>query len=93
MSTNVLSKIYIKTSYKCISINKGVVEFNFSEPALIQWLSQTTTTSNFFEVAHTSPHIHHTNTPLWTRTRLPTRRTSIALTLILRILEYPQPQV
>ena len=40
-------------------------------------------------VAHTSPHIHHINTPLWIRSRLPTRTPSIALTLILRILEYP----
>src|SRR4051812_47095630 len=38
---------------------------------------------------HTSPHIHHINTPLWIRSRLPTRTPSIALTLILRILEYP----
>src|SRR3954462_13958660 len=45
--------------------------------------------SNSFEVAHTSPHIHHTNTPLWIRSRLPMRTPSIALTLILRILEYP----
>ena len=36
-----------------------------------------------------SPHIHHMNTPLWIRSRLPTRTLSIALTLILRILEYP----
>ena len=48
-----------------------------------------TTASNSFEVAHTSPHIHHINTPLWIRSRLPTRTPSIALTLILRILEYP----
>src|SRR4051812_44735689 len=47
------------------------------------------TATNPFEVAHTSPHIHHTNTPLWIRSRLPTRTPSIALTLILRILEYP----
>ena len=40
-------------------------------------------------MAHTSPHIHHINTPLWIRSRLPTRTPSIALTLILRILEYP----
>ena len=44
---------------------------------------------NSFEVAHTSPHIPHINTPLWIRSRLPTRAPSIALTLILRILEYP----
>ena len=49
----------------------------------------TTTASNSFEVAHTSPHIHHINTPLWIRSRLPTRTPSIALTLILRVLEYP----
>ena len=36
-----------------------------------------------------SPHIHHINTPLCIRSRLPTRTPSIALTLILRILEYP----
>ena len=36
-----------------------------------------------------SPHIHHINTPLWTHSRLPTRMPSIALTLILRILDYP----
>src|SRR3954464_12869565 len=47
------------------------------------------TASNSFEVAHTSPHIHHINTPLWIRSRLPTGTPSIALTLILRILEYP----
>ena len=40
-------------------------------------------------MAHTSPHIHHINTPLWIRSRLPTRTPSIALTLISRILEYP----
>ena len=40
-------------------------------------------------MAHTSPHIHHINTPLWIRSRLPTRTPSIALTLILRILKYP----
>src|SRR5215216_938110 len=68
---------------------KGVVEFNCSKPALTRWLSCTTTASNSFEVAHTSPHIHHINTPLWICYRLPTRRPSIALTLILRILEYP----
>src|SRR3954465_15961204 len=68
---------------------KGVVEFDCSKPALTRVLSFTTTTSNSFEVAHTSPHIHHINTPLWIRSRLPTRRPSIALTLILRILGYP----
>ena len=68
---------------------KGVVEFNSSKPALTQWLSCTATAGNSFEVAHTSPHIHHINTPLWIRSRLPTRTPSIALTLILRILEYP----
>src|SRR3954467_6535013 len=68
---------------------KGVVEFNCSKPALTRWLSLTTTASNSFEVAHMSPHIHHINTPLWIRSRLPTRTPSIALTLILRILEYP----
>ena len=68
---------------------KGMVEFNCSKPALTRWLSWTTTASNSFEVAHTSPHIHHINTPLWIRSRLPTRTPSIALTLILRILEYP----
>src|SRR5512141_3418929 len=47
------------------------------------------TASNSFEVANTSPHIHHINTSLWIRSRLPTRTPSIALTLILRILEYP----
>src|SRR3954470_23819171 len=76
------------STYASVSIN-GVVEFNCSKPALTQWLSYTTTTSNSFEVAHTSPHIHHINTPLWIHSRLPTRRPSIALTLILRILEYP----
>src|SRR3954463_10115220 len=75
-------------TYASVSIN-GVVEFNCSKPALTQWLSYTTTTSNSFEVAHTSPHIHHINTPLWIRSRLPTRTPSIALTLILRILGYP----
>ena len=39
MSTNVPSKTYIRTSYVCISISKGVVEFNYSKPALTQWLS------------------------------------------------------
>src|SRR6266496_2862189 len=75
-------------TYALVS-TKGVVEFNYSKPALTQWLSRTTTTGNSFEVAHTSPHIHHINTPLSIRPRLPTRRPSIALTLILRILEYP----
>ena len=44
---------------------------------------------NSFEVAHTSPHIHHINTPLWNRSRLPTRTPAIELTLILCVLEYP----
>ena len=89
MSTNVPSKTYIRSSYICIIINKGMVGFNCSKPALTWWLSQTTTPSNSFEVVHTSPHIHHINTPLWICSRLPTRRPSIALTLILCILEYP----
>src|SRR6266536_2137296 len=75
-------------TYALVS-TKGVVEFNCSKPALTQWLSCTTTASNSFEVAHMSPHIHHINTPLWIRSRLPTRTPSIALTLILRILLYP----
>jgi hypothetical protein len=70
-------------------VSRGVVELNCSKPALTQWLTYTMSTSTFFEVAHTSPHIHHINTPLWILSRLPTRRPSIALTLILRILEYP----
>ena len=76
------------TTYASLS-TKGMVGFNCSKPALTRWLSWTTTASNSFEVAHTSPHIHHINTPLWIRSRLPTRTPSIALTLILRILEYP----
>ena len=40
-------------------------------------------------MAHTSPHIQHINTSLWIHSCLPTRRPSISLTLILRILEYP----
>src|SRR3954465_15716450 len=72
---------------------KGVVEFDCSKPALTRVLSFTTTTSNSFEVAHMSPHIHHINTPLWIRSRLPTRMLSIAPTLILRLLEYPLPLV
>src|SRR5215216_1592680 len=75
-------------TYASVS-TKGVMEFNCSKPPLTQWLSCTTTVGNSFEVAHTSPHIHHINTPLWIRSRLPTRRPSIALTLNLRILEYP----
>src|SRR5215216_6245203 len=75
-------------TYASVS-TKGVVELNCSKPALTRWLSCTTTASNSFEVAHTSPHIHHINTPLWIHSRLPTRRPSIALTLILGILEYP----
>ena len=78
--TNVPNKTYIRTSYICIGINKGVVEFDCSKPALTQWLSWTTTASNSFEVAHTSPHIHHINTPLLIHSRLPTRRPSVALT-------------
>ena len=76
------------TTYASVS-TKGVVEFNCSKPALTRWLPWTTTASNSFEVAHTSPHIHHINTPLWIRSRPPTRTPSIALTLILRILKYP----
>ena len=76
------------STYASVSI-KGVVEFNCSKLALTQWLTWTTTASNSFEVAHTSPHIHHINTPPRIRSRLPTRRPSIALTLILCILEYP----
>ena len=68
---------------------RGVVEFNCRKPSLTQWLSCTTPTGKSFEVAHMSPHIHRINTLLWIRPRLPTRRPSIALTLILRILEYP----
>src|SRR5215216_4564968 len=75
-------------TYASVS-RKGVVEFNCSKPVLTQWLSCTMAAGNSFEVAHTSPHIHHINTPLWIRSRLPTRTPSIALTLILRILEYP----
>src|SRR6266536_659975 len=75
-------------TYALVS-TKGVVGFNYSKPSLTQWLSCTTTAGNSFEVAHTSPHIHHINTPLWIGSHLPTRRPSIALTLILRILEYP----
>src|SRR3989337_2914327 len=75
-------------TYASVS-TKGVVEFNCSKPALTQWLFCTTTAGNSFEVAHMSPHIHHKNTPLWIRSRLPTRRPSIALMLILQILEYP----
>ena len=76
------------TTYASLS-TKGMVGFNCSKPALTRWLSWTTTASNSFEVAHTSPHIHHINTPLWIRSRLPARTPSIALTLILRVLEYP----
>ena len=75
-------------TYALVSI-KGVVEFDCSKPALTRWLSLTTTASNSFEVAHTSPHTHHINTPLWIRSCLPARTPSIALTLILRILDYP----
>ena len=46
-----------------------------------------------FEVAHTSPHIHRINTPLWIRSYLPMRRPSKELTLILRVLEYSLPLV
>src|SRR6266516_3793621 len=76
------------STYASVS-TKGVVEFNCSKPSLTQWLSCTTTAGNSFEVAHTSPHIHYINTPLWIRYHLPTRRPSIALTLISHILEYP----
>ena len=76
------------TTYASVSI-KWVVEFDCSKLGLTQWLSYTTTASNSFGVAHTSPQIHHTNTPLWIRPRLPARTPSIALTLILRVLEYP----
>src|SRR5215216_4879931 len=79
-------------TYASVS-TKGVVEFNCSKPALTRWLSCTMTAGNSFEVAHMSPHIHHINTPLWIRSRLPTRTPSIALTLILRISEYPLPLV
>src|SRR6266536_3351900 len=75
-------------TYASVS-TKWVVEFNCSKLALTQWLSCTTNAGNSFEVARTSPHNHHISTPLWIRSRLPTRRPSIALTLILRILEYP----
>ena len=33
------SKTYVRTSYICIGINKGVVEFDCIKPALTQWLS------------------------------------------------------
>ena len=39
VSTNVPSKTYIRTNYICIIINKGMVGFNCSKPALTRWLS------------------------------------------------------
>ena len=44
-------------TYALVS-TKGMVEFNCSKPALTRWLSWTTSASNSFGVAHTSPHIH-----------------------------------
>src|SRR4051812_6212024 len=89
MSTMYPARLTSEVSTYASVSTKGVVEFDCSKPTLTRWLSCTTTASNSFDVAHTSPHIHHINTPLWIRSHLPTRRPSIALTLILRILEYP----
>ena len=75
--------------YALVSTKGGRVEFNCSKLALTQWLSWSTSANNSFGVAHTSPHIHQINTPLWIRSCLPTRTPSITLTLILCILEYP----
>src|SRR3954463_5001045 len=88
MSTKVLSKTYIRSYHTCICI-KGNVGFSCSKPALTLWLSCSTTVGNSFEKgAHESTN-HHINTLLWIHPRLTTRRPSIALTLILSILEYP----
>ena len=64
MSTNVPSKIYIRTNYICISINKGVVEFNFSKPSLTLWLSCNTSTSIVFEIAHESTYLPYQYTTM-----------------------------
>ena len=71
VSTNVRGKTNIRTNYICISINKGVVRFNCSKPAMTPWLSYTTTTNVFLEVRkHTRVHIftisihHYGSTPV-----------------------------
>ena len=90
VSTKVLSKTYIKSYHTSICIKKvmwGLVA------ASQLWLSgypvlRQRETSLRWGSAHESTN-HHINTLLWIHSRLLTRRPSIALTLVLSILEYP----
>ena len=90
MSTKVLSKTYIRSYHTCISINEamwGSVESSHlwlrGYPILRLRVSPLR-----YESAHESTK-HHINTLLWIHPRLSMRRPSIALTLVLSILEYP----
>ena len=90
VSTKVLSKTYIRSYHTCVCIKKvmwGLVA------AGQLWLSgypvlRLRETSLRWGSAHESTN-HHINTPLWIHSRLLTRRPSIAITLVLSILEYP----
>ena len=90
VSTKVLSKTYISSYHTCIFIKKvmwGLVAASqlwlSGHPVL--WLRET---SLRWGSAHESTK-HHINTLLWIHPRIMTRRPSIALTLVLSILEYP----
>ena len=90
VSTKVLNKTCIRFYHTCICIKKvmwGLVA------ASQLWLSgypvlRQRETSLRWGSAHESTN-HHINTLLWIHSCLPTRRPSIALTLVLSILEYP----
>ena len=90
MSTKELSKTYIRSYHACISIKEAMWGW---VAASHLWLSgypvlRQQETSLRWGSAHESTN-HHINRPLWIHSRLHTRRPSIALTLVLRILEYP----
>ena len=90
VSTKVLSKTYIRSYHTCICIKK--VKWGLVAASQL-WLSgypvlRQRETSLRWGSAHESTN-HHINTLVWIHPRLHMRRPSIALTLVLSILEYP----
>ena len=90
VSTKVLSKTYIRSCHTCISTKKAMWGLVAASQL---WLSgypvlRLCVSSLRLESAHESTN-HHINTLLSIHSRFPRRRPFIALTLILRILEYP----
>ena len=90
VSTKVLSKTYIRSYHTCISIKKvmwGLVAASqlWLSGYPVLWQRET---SLRWGSTHESTN-HHINTPLWIHPHLLTRSPSIALTLVLSILEYP----